>query len=87
MKFNEIYMPGDVVWYVKLNTLTGNKELACGRVRTIYATVLILTDEEDNSSHVIDMSEADQVFRDEKSAKEFFNSVEITAKYGKSGDR
>ncbi len=82
MKFNEVYMPGDVVWYVKLNTLTGNKELVCGHVRTIYATVLIITDEEDNSSHVIDISEADQIFRDEKSAREYFNATVITAKYG-----
>lgn len=82
MKFNEIYLPGDIVWYVKTNELTGNKTLVCGRVRSIYATVLILTDEGDNSSHVIDISEADQIFRDEKSAKEFYQSIIVTAQFG-----
>ncbi len=82
MKFNEIYMPGDIVWYVKINNLTGTKELVCGRVRTTYAAVLILTDEDNNGSHVIDISEADQIFRDEKSARELYQSTTVTAQFG-----
>lgn len=82
MKFNEIYMPGDIVWYVKINNLTGTKELVSGRVRTTYANVLILTDEENNGSHVIDISEADRIFRDERSARELLQSITITAQFG-----
>lgn len=81
MNFLE-YSVGDIVWYLNLNYLTGHKELVHGHVRTIYPTVLILTDEEDNSSHCISLTEADQIYRDEHSANVAYNSTIISAKYG-----
>lgn len=82
MNFQEMYTKGDIVWYVKLNDLTGNKALVSGKVRSIYPEVLIITDVDDCSSHVIAMAEIDQLFPDEKSAQEYFNSVKIVGKYG-----
>ncbi len=82
MNFNDIYRPGEILWYVNINYLTGNKELVHGHVRTIYDTVLILTDEEDNSSHTISIAELDQIFTDEHSAKTYMSTVKFTAKFG-----
>ncbi len=82
MSFQDIYTPGDMLWYVNINYLTGSKELCCGHVRTLYDHVLILTDEEDCSSHMISISELDMLFADERSAREYMNSVSVTAKFG-----
>ncbi len=82
MKFSELYKPGDKLWFVDVNYLTGKKELVYGHVRTIYDNVLILTDEEDCSSHVISISEIEQIFADEHSAKVCMSSIVVAAKYG-----
>ena len=82
--FRELYHKGDIVHYIRINNLTGDKELLELNVRTIYARSLVAW-EEHGCAYVIGYDTKDWIFWDRREAEAYFKSTKVEAVYGGGG--
>ena len=80
--FRNLYHSGDIIYYVWINYLTGDKQLLKLTVRTVYARSMVAW-EEKGCAHMIGYTTRDWIFWDLREAEAYYKSVKVEAKYGR----
>ena len=80
--FRDMFKPGDTVYYVWVNYLTGDKELLNLKLRTVYARSMVGW-EEKGCAHMIGYQTKDYIFWDRHQAEELYKDLDVEAQYGR----
>lgn len=78
--FRNIYEKGDIVFYVRIIELLGEKEVKKVFLRTIYPRMMVGS-EEKACCHCIGYNERDRIFRTPKEADDYCKAFKLSSKY------
>lgn len=78
--FRNFYEQGETVYYVSCSERLGEKEIHKVFLRTIYPRMMVGS-EEKAGCHCIGYNDRDNVFRDSKTANDYYKSLEVAPRY------
>lgn len=84
--FRSVYEKGEVVFYVRIIEMLGEKDVKKVSLRTIYPRMLVGS-EEKACCHCIGYNERDRVFKTLKEANAYCKSINVSSKYSGSENK
>lgn len=84
--FRRVYEQGQIVFYVRISEVLGEKEVIKVLLRTIYPRMMVGS-EEKACCHCIGYNERDKIFLTPKEADTYCKSIKLSSKYSSNEDK